>query len=385
MAAYDQANHQRILDYFDEHYYGGGSTDAAELASTRALWDPTFNSGSWVEQYYFDGPMMLLPRFQNWIQTYYPGTKLSISEYSFSSGTNPLVDALTEADVLGIFGRAKPGLREFVDVPLPTAPVAYSFRLFRNYDGAGGQFGDTSVNSTSTDQAQLSVYGALRNSDNALTVIAINKTTSAIQTSLTLANFTFEPNRSRLQLQQREPDANRGRYAGSGSVERTELQFPRVLRDGLRFHAADLCSRGNDHLSVSVIHASDLRPGDHIHRKRRAEIRIRRPPPALSRSAMAATQIGAATLNSSASAAFDTSTLSPGSHSIAATYSGDANFAASTSAPVSIRISAPTKTGTTTSVPSFLDAAGLRSKRDIHRGRRAAVRHRRSHWLHHIP
>ena len=83
MAAYDAANHQRILDYFDEHYYGGGSTDAAELESTRALWDPTFNSGSWVEQYYFDAPMQLIPRFQNWIQTYYPGTKLSISEYSF--------------------------------------------------------------------------------------------------------------------------------------------------------------------------------------------------------------------------------------------------------------------------------------------------------------
>jgi hypothetical protein len=53
MAAYEQTNHERILDYFDEHYYGGGSTDAAELASTRALWDSTFNSGSWVEQYYF--------------------------------------------------------------------------------------------------------------------------------------------------------------------------------------------------------------------------------------------------------------------------------------------------------------------------------------------
>src|SRR5271154_1712972 len=159
MGAYEQANHQRILDYFDEHYYGGGSTDAAELASTRALWDSTFNSGSWVEQYYFDGPMMLLPRFQNWIATYYPGTKLSISEYSFSSGTNPLVDALTEADVLG------------------------------NYDGAGGQFGDMAVNSTSSDQGQLSVYGARRSSDGALTVVAINKTTGAIATSLTLANY----------------------------------------------------------------------------------------------------------------------------------------------------------------------------------------------------
>src|SRR6202167_3666193 len=190
MAAYEQANHQRILDYFDEHYYGGGSTDATELASTRALWDATFNSGSWVEQYYFDGPMMLLPRFQNWIQTYYPGTKLAISEYSFSSGTNPLVDALTEADVLGIYGRQALDFANFWTVPQPTDAVAYSFRLYRNYDGAGGEFGDTSVNSTSTDQGQLSVYGALRSSDGALTVIEINKTTSAIQTGLTLANFT---------------------------------------------------------------------------------------------------------------------------------------------------------------------------------------------------
>src|ERR1700678_151517 len=189
MAAYDQTNHQRILDYFDEHYYGGGSTDAAELASTRALWDPTFNSGSWVEQFYFDGPMMLLPRFQNWIQTYYPGTKLAISEYSFSSGTNPLVDALTEADVLGIYGRQSLDFANLWTVPKPTDPVAYSFRLYRNYDGAGGQFGNTSVNSNSTDQGQLSVYGALRSSDGALTVVAINKTTAAIQTSLALANF----------------------------------------------------------------------------------------------------------------------------------------------------------------------------------------------------
>ena len=189
MAAYEQANNQRILDYFDEHYYGGGSTDAAELASTRALWDPTFNSGSWVEQFYFDGPMQLIPRFQNWIQTYYPGTKLSISEYSFSSGTNPLVDALTEADVLGIYGRQGLDFANFWTVPKPTDAVAYSFRLYRDYDGAGGRFGDTSVNSTSTDQGQLSVYGGLRSSDGALTVVAINKTTSAIQTSLTLANF----------------------------------------------------------------------------------------------------------------------------------------------------------------------------------------------------
>jgi len=189
MAAYDQTNHLRILDYFDEHYYGGGPTDVSELASTRALWDPSFNSGSWVEQYYFNGPMMLLPRFQTWIQTYYPGTKLSISEYSFASGTNPLVDALTEADVLGIYGREGLDFANMWNVPKPTDPVAYSFRLYRNYNGAGGQFGDLSVSSMSTDQAQLSVYGALRSGDGALTVVAINKTTSPILTNLMIENF----------------------------------------------------------------------------------------------------------------------------------------------------------------------------------------------------
>src|SRR5580692_2860354 len=189
MAAYDAAHNQRILDYFDEHYYGGGSTDALELADTRSLWDPTYNSGTWVEQFFFDGPMNLLPRFRSWIQTYYPGTKLSISEYSFAMGTNPLVDMLTETDVLGIYGVQGLDFANMWNVPKPTDPLAYSFRIFRNFDGNGGQFGDTSVNSTSTDQGQLSVYGALRSADGALTVVAINKTTSAIQTSLSLANF----------------------------------------------------------------------------------------------------------------------------------------------------------------------------------------------------
>jgi Bacterial Ig-like domain (group 3) len=62
------------------------------------------------------------------------------------------------------------------------------------------------------------------------------------------------------------------------------------------------------------------------------------------------TQIGTASLNSSGSTAFDTSSLANGSHSISAAYFGDTNFAASKSAAVSITISAPAKIATTTSV-----------------------------------
>src|SRR5271170_7191603 len=349
MAAYDQTNHQRILDYFDEHYYGGGSTDAAELASTRALWDSTFNSGSWVEQYYFDGPMMLLPRFQNWIQTYYPGTKLSISEYSFSSGTNPLVDALTEADVLGIYGRQGLDFANFWTVPQPTDAVAYSFRLYRNYDGAGGQFGNTSVNSTSTDQGQLSVYGALRSSDGALTVVAINKTTSAIQTSLTLANFNSNAtaavytysNVNLTQIVVGTPVAvvsgalnyNFPAYSATILVFTPEASAPVATTTSLAASSTHATTGQAVTFTATVApkSGSGVPTGSVVFSD-------------------GGTQIGTASLNSSGSAAFDTSSLAVGSHSISAAYSGDTNFAASTSAAVSVTISAPAKITTTTSV-----------------------------------
>jgi hypothetical protein len=349
MAAYDQANNQRILDYFDEHYYGGGSSDAAELASTRALWDSTFNSGSWVEQYYFDGPMMLLPRFQNWIQTYYPGTKLAISEYSFSSGTNPLVDALAEADVLGIYGRQSLDFANLWTVPKPTDPVAYSFRLYRNYDGAGGQFGDASVNSTSTDQGQLSVYGALRSSDGALTVIAINKTTSAIQTSLTLANFNSNATAalytySSANLTQIVAGAPLAVVSGS-----LNYNFPAYSATVLVF-TPRTSSTAATTTSLSAS-ATQVTSGQAI-----TFTAIVAPksgsgvPTGTVTFSDGGTQIGSVSLNSSESAAFNTSSLAIGSHSITAAYTGDANFAASTSAPISVTISAPAKIATTTSV-----------------------------------
>jgi hypothetical protein len=189
MAVYGKDHNTRILDYFDEHYYPEFTNPTTQLASTRTLWDPTYNGGTWVEQYVFDGPMELIPRFQSWIRTYYPGTKLSFSEYSIDSGNKLITDALAEADVLGIFGRQQVDFANMWIPPAPTDPIAYSFRLYRNYDGNGSQFGDTSVQSNSTNQGELSIYGATRSSDGALTLVVINKTTASIATKLALQNF----------------------------------------------------------------------------------------------------------------------------------------------------------------------------------------------------
>jgi Glycoside hydrolase family 44/Bacterial Ig-like domain (group 3) len=348
MAAYETANNQRILDYFDEHYYGGGSTAAAELESTRALWDPTFNSGSWVEQWYFDGPMQLLPRFQSWIQTYYPGTKLSISEYSFASGTDPLVDMLTESDVLGIYGRQSLDFANMWNVPKPTDPIAYSFRIYRNYDGAGGQFGNTSVNSTSTDQSQLSVYGALRSSDGALTVVAINKTTGAIQTSLTLANFSpaataavyTYSNANLNQIVTGTPVAvvsNAVTYTFP-AYSVTEFVFT-PLPLGLAVTTTSLSASSLQLIaSQSVKFTATIAPQSGSGT-----------PTGTVTFSDGTTPLGTVPVTSG-TATFSTSSLSNGTHTVTAAYSGDSNFSPSTSPVVTVVVSAPSKITTTTSV-----------------------------------
>jgi hypothetical protein len=190
MAAYDKAHGQRILDYFDEHYYFNTSTPAAQLASTRTLWDPTYNGGTWVEQYDFNGPMQLIPRFRSWISANYPGTLLSLSEYSIDSGQKSIVDAIAEMDVLGIFGREPLDFANMWSPPGAQDPIAYAFRMFRNYDGNGSQFGDTSISAVSSDQGSLSIYAAQRSSDHAVTILIINKTTGPLTSAIALANLT---------------------------------------------------------------------------------------------------------------------------------------------------------------------------------------------------
>jgi Glycoside hydrolase family 44 len=193
MAAYERTNHVRLLDYFDEHYYFDTSTPEAQLAATRTLWDSNYNGGTWVERYTLKGPMQLIPRFKKWINTYYPGTKLSLSEYSIDSGKKSIVDAIAEMDVLGIFGRERLDFANMWSPPAPKDPIAYSFRMFRNYDGNGHQFGDMSIKAVSSDQGSLSLYAAQRTSDNAVTILAINKTTEPIASAIAIANLNLPP------------------------------------------------------------------------------------------------------------------------------------------------------------------------------------------------
>lgn len=180
MKKYEDKYRKRILDYFDMHFYPqapgvafGNDTDPAtnalRLRSTRALWDPSYTDESWIGT-----QVRLIPRMKELIAARYPGTKTAITEYNWGAlGT--MNGALTQADILGIFGREGLDLATLWDPPSAGQPGAYAFRMYLNYDGAGSRFGDVSVSSTSADQGALAVYGARRTRDGALTLMVVNK------------------------------------------------------------------------------------------------------------------------------------------------------------------------------------------------------------------
>lgn len=183
MRTYQEQKGVRLLDYFDLHYYP--QAEALSTDETRSLWDPTYTDPS-----YIDSVIRLIPRMHEWVDQHYPGTKLAITEYNFDlANANPTLGAVMQADALGIFARERVDLATMFDGPNAASPVADAFRLYRNYDGAGGRFGTTYVRSTSEDQGRVAVYGSLR-ADGALTVAAVNKATTAQTSALSLAGFS---------------------------------------------------------------------------------------------------------------------------------------------------------------------------------------------------
>ena len=186
---YDLKSGKRTLDYLDEHYYPAsqdGQNDAIRLESTRSLWDADYVEKDWIGKY--NGAIRLIPRMKEWIKNVYPGTKTAITEYNFG-GLDTLNGALTQADVLGIFGREGLDLATMWGPPKADDPGAYAFRLYRNYDGGGGAYGETWVHSQSADQGKLSVYGEVRQKDGALTLVVINKTGGDLVSPIHLAHF----------------------------------------------------------------------------------------------------------------------------------------------------------------------------------------------------
>jgi Glycoside hydrolase family 44/Bacterial Ig-like domain (group 3) len=335
MAAYDKAHGQRILDYFDEHYYFDTSTPAAQLASTRTLWDPTYNGGTWVEQYDFNGPMQLIPRFRSWISANYPGTLLSLSEYSIDSGQKSIVDAIAEMEVLAIFGREPLDFANMWSPPGAQDPIAFAFRMFRNYDGKGSQFGDTSISATSTNQGQLSIYAAQRSSDNAVTILVINKTTGALTSAIALSNLVspataqvYSYSQASLTSIAHPSDA----VITGGSLGYTFPGYSAVM-----FVVQPAPATAATTTTSLTASAAQINVGQSVIFTVGVAASAGATPTGTTTLLDGSTPLGTASLTSGAGT-FTITSLTAGSHSITASYAGDSADGASTSSAVSVKV-----------------------------------------------
>lgn len=187
---------QRLLDVFTVHYYpqGGEFSDDASSSmqlrrnrSTRSLWDPTYTDETWIND-----KVQLVPRLRNWVNTYYPGTEIGITEYNWGAEGH-INGATTQADIFGIFGREGLDIGARWTTPATGTPTYNAIKMYRNYDGNKSTFGDTSVSTTAPNPDNVSAFSALRASDGALTVMLINKQLSTdTPINLNLANFTHQ-------------------------------------------------------------------------------------------------------------------------------------------------------------------------------------------------
>jgi uncharacterized protein (TIGR03437 family) len=166
------------------------AVQALRLDATREFWDPSYvvNGDYWIRDIDHNGAPIapqFIPRLRAMVDQYYPGTRLAITEYAYGA-LDTINGALAQADLLGIFGREGLDLATLWGPPKATDPGAFAFRMYRNFDGVGGTFGETGVQAVSADQGKLSVYGALR-SDGNLTLMVINKTAGDLASAVNVA------------------------------------------------------------------------------------------------------------------------------------------------------------------------------------------------------
>jgi fibronectin type 3 domain-containing protein len=196
-----------LVDVYDFHWYaedydvngtrildltGTTLTDAQVqliVQSPRNLWDPTYtdagNSNPWIFQELGSTPINILGRLQSKINAENPGMKIAVTEYE-SGGFNHIAGTIAQADNLGIFGVQNLFAANFWP---PNGTYSYAlagFRAYRGFDGANASFGDTSLQSTSSNVQTVVVYASEDSATPGRTVlVAINRSKTVQVTAIT--------------------------------------------------------------------------------------------------------------------------------------------------------------------------------------------------------
>lgn len=179
---------KRLLDVFDLHYYAESgsrvngsrlSEEAFRMQLVRALWDESYSDDTSLYSEYGEH-MPVLKRLNEAIDSCYPNTKLSVSEYSFGGGDN-MSGCIAQIDALGAFAENNVYLACLV----PDEVCSYqksAVNLFTDYDYNGSRVGNISVRSVNGDMMS-SCYAMTDETDyDKLWVILCNKNLSEDKT-----------------------------------------------------------------------------------------------------------------------------------------------------------------------------------------------------------
>jgi len=191
---------KRLLDVLDVHWYPEAQGDSritdanatspsdneARVQAPRTLWEDGYRENSWIGEW-MGAWLPLLPRLQQSIDRYYPGTRLAITEYNYGGG-NTISGGLAQADVLGIFGRYGVHIATLWGMGAGDSYTSAAFKLYRNYDGRGGTFGSTSVPASTSDVERMAAHAAIDGEDlSVLHIILLNRQDEgALEVSLTI-------------------------------------------------------------------------------------------------------------------------------------------------------------------------------------------------------
>ena len=208
MHNYDTAHGRRVLDVLDLHWYpeahgtngiritdsdASPATVVARLQAPRSLYDTGYVEDSWISQSLSGsgGQIALIPRIKAKIATWYPGTKLSFSEYNYGGGGD-ISGGVAQADVLGIFGREGVFAANLWPPGNDISFIYGAFDMYRNFDGSGGAFGDTSINASTTDGTNTAIYASIDIAHPERTVVVlINRSGSAVTTNARIWQTTL--------------------------------------------------------------------------------------------------------------------------------------------------------------------------------------------------
>jgi hypothetical protein len=205
---------KRLLDVLDVHWYPEAQDGAghrildgsiatpemynARMQAPRTLWDTsyvcpnnnTYPNGeeSWINQPYWAQYFPILTRFKADIQNYYPGTKISITEYAYGPDAHWSTGIAT-TDFLGICGKYGVyianywGNHNYVDAAI---------KMYRNYDGDHSTFGDLNIPASMSNKVDSSIYGSVSSANpDFLHLIVLNKNqTDSIAGTFNVAGTT---------------------------------------------------------------------------------------------------------------------------------------------------------------------------------------------------